>query len=468
MKLVTKYTLVLVTALAVALSLLTLYRMVRDRDNLENDMRVDHGLVGHVLQANAVELWRDARGAGGLAGERSIEHLIERSNETAGPTRFEWIAGGTSFDETHRSEGRAFVSRFPVRVDGVAIGTIVVSESLDDTERLVRHGVLFNVGSVAIVVILSFAASLVLGRWLVGKPIGKLVEKARRIGQREFSGAVELHRSDELGELAAAMNAMSADLAAALQQITRETDARVRAVEQMRHADRLSTVGKLAAGVAHELGTPLSIVGGHAQMIAGREVAGDAVLDSACAIDREATRMSRIVRQLLDFARRRGPEGTASEVGDVAARCLDLLAPMARKAGVTTRLLVSEPVRALIDEDSMQQVLTNLIVNAVQAMWPGGELRISAARDRVVSPDAPSDPPRACVRITVSDTGSGIPPDVLAHIFEPFFTTKQPGDGTGLGLAVVYGIVSDHRGWITVDSSERGTTFAVFLQEVVS
>ena len=468
MTLVTKYTLVLVTALALALSLLTLYRMERDRDNFERDMTVDHRLVGRVLQANAADLWRDRSGVVRPASERSIEHLIARANETAGSTRFEWLDGSAPADETHRAEGREFVSRFPVRVGGEPIGTIVVSESLDDTERLIRHGVLFSVVSVVIVVMVSFAASLILGRWLVGKPIGKLVDKARRIGRRDFSGVVELHRTDELGELAAAMNAMSGELAAALEQITKETDARVRAVEQMRHADRLSTVGKLAAGVAHELGTPLSIVGGHAQMITGREVTGDGVFESATAIDREATRMGRIVRQLLDFARRRGPEGTASEVAAVAARCLDLLAPMAKRAEVTTRLDVAAPLRALIDEDSLQQVLTNLIVNAVQAMSPGGELRIAAARERAAAPDAPGDAATPCIRIEVADTGRGIAEDVVAHIFEPFFTTKQPGDGTGLGLAVVYGIVVDHRGWITVGSSDQGTTFSVFLQEAVS
>ena len=468
MKLVTKYTVVLVAALAIALSILTLYRMARDRDNFETDMTVDHRLVGRVLQANAADLWRDRSGVVRPASERTIERLIARANEAAGATRFEWVAGSAPASESHRAEGREFVSRFPVSVDDAPIGTIVVSESLDDTDRLVRHGVLLSVVSLVILVIVSFAASLVLGRWLVGTPIDKLVDKARRIGRRDFSGAVQLHRADELGELAAAMNAMSADLAAALEKITQETDARVRAVEQMRHADRLSTVGKLAAGVAHELGTPLSIVGGHAQMIAGREVTGDAVIESAGAIDREASRMGRIVRQLLDFARRRGPEGTASDVGAVAARCLDLLAPIANKAAVTTWLDTAPPLRALIDENSLQQVLTNLIVNAVQAMSPGGELRLTATRERVAAPDAAGDAATPCIRIDVADTGGGIPKDAVAHIFEPFFTTKQPGDGTGLGLAVVYGIVVDHRGWITVDSSERGTTFSVFLQEAVA
>jgi two-component system NtrC family sensor kinase len=467
MKLVAKYTLVLVTALAIALSVLTFYRTRRERDNFQGDMTADHRVVGHVLQVNAIDLWNERGGVVRPPSEHAIDHLIDRANMTAGPTRFEWVPGQAPADETHRVEGREFVSRFPVRVAGHPIGTIVVHESLDDTDRLVRHGVLFSVVSVVVVVLLSFAASLVLGRWLVGKPIGKLVDKARRIGQRDFSSAVELRRRDELGELATAMNAMSAELADALHQISLETEARVRAVEQMRHADRLSTVGKLAAGVAHELGTPLSIVGGHAQMIAGREVTGDAVIDSASAIDREATRMSRIVRQLLDFARRRGPEGTTSDVAAVAGRCLDLLSPMAKKAEVTAKLEVAEPLRALIDDDSLQQVLTNLVVNAVQAMPAGGELRVTTARERTAAPDTPGNTATPWIRITVTDTGKGIPADAVAHIFEPFFTTKQPGDGTGLGLAVVYGIVVDHHGWITVDSSERGTAFSVFLQEAV-
>ncbi|HEX4419313.1 MAG TPA: ATP-binding protein [Kofleriaceae bacterium] len=465
MKLVAKYTLVLVAAIAIALSLITVYRMNSDRESFENDMGIDHRVVGRVLQAIAVDQWREQGVLGSSRGPQLIQHLIDRANDTGGPTRFEWKLGAGPHDEVRGVEGDEYVSRFPVRVSGVVVGAIIVRESLYDTERLVHHGIVISVISVGLVVGLSLVASLVLGRWLVGKPISRLVDKARRVGRREFGGAVELRRTDELGELASAMNAMSGELAQALSQITIETDARVRAVEQMRHADRLSTVGKLAAGIAHELGTPLSIVAGHAQMIASREVAGDAALDSAHAIDREATRMSRIVRQLLDFARRRGPEGSTSDVKTIAERCLALLAPMAVKAGVETELRIGAPIHVLIDENNLQQVLTNLLVNALQAMPSGGALRVSAALERGAPPDEPRRPMAPCVRIDVADTGSGIAAEALAHIFEPFFTTKQPGDGTGLGLAVIYGIVSDHRGWITVDTSERGTTFSIYLQE---
>lgn len=474
MKLVAKYTLVLVGAIAIALALLTVYRMNSDRGYFENDMGSDHRVVGRVLQAIAVDLLREPgtmRGrepppVGALHGLQAVTYVIERANETSGSAHFEWVPGGARV-ELRGVEGDEFVSRFPVASGNAIAGTIVVRESLRDTDRLVHHGVVLSTLTVGVVVALSIVASLVLGRWLVGKPIRQLVEKARRVGRREFAGEVALRRDDELGELAQAMNAMSNELAQALAKISVETDARVRAVEQMRHADRLSTVGKLAAGVAHELGTPLSIVAGHAQMIASHEVSGDHALESARAIDREASRMSRIVRQLLDFARRRGSRGGHSEVHVVAERCLQLLAPMAMKAGVTPILEVPAALHAEIDEDSLQQVLTNLLVNAVQAMPHGGELRVSARRT-VAAPPENTTEAVPCVRVDVTDTGTGLDPEVLAHLFEPFYTTKDIGEGTGLGLAVAYGLIVDHRGWIEVDTTERGTTFSIYLQEVAA
>ena len=127
-------------------------------------------------------------------------------------------------------------------------------------------------------------------------------------------------------------------LARAKAEVASETHARQLAVEQLRHAERLSTVGKLAAGVAHELGTPLSIVSGHAEMIANREVQGDKVLDSAAIIDRETQRMARIVRSLLGFARRKGPEGQSCNVRETASECLALFKPKAEKANVHMQL----------------------------------------------------------------------------------------------------------------------------------
>jgi signal transduction histidine kinase len=458
-RLVAKYTFVLVTALGVATAALAYFHVQRNQQHFEDDMRTDHRVVGHVLQS----LLEDIFAGAAERGSARANEVIQLANTGGGATRFEWLAGAV-MAEDQRIEGHEFVSRFPVHLQRVVGGTLVVRESLEDYDRLFRAEVVDTLVSFGVVVVLCLIASLTLGRWLVGKPIGKLVAKARRIARRDFSGSVDARRKDELGDLGAEMNAMSDALAGALDAISKETEARVRAVDQLRHAERLATVGRLAAGLAHELGTPLSIVSGHAQMIAGREVAGDAVVTSARTIDRESDRMGRIVRELLDFARRKNPHGSACDTVEVARRCLALLGPMVDQASITTRVETSnDSIRGVIDEDSLQHVLTNLAVNAVQAMPCGGTLRVALSRTRSRRDGEGTAHDR--VRIDVADTGGGIAGDVLPHIFEPFFTTKQPGEGTGLGLAVVYGIVDDHRGLIEVDTGPRGTTFSVFLPE---
>jgi signal transduction histidine kinase len=256
-------------------------------------------------------------------------------------------------------------------------------------------------------------------------------------------------------------SALAISNARLLQAATRELAERERAAEQIRYADRLATVGKLAAGVAHEIGTPLSVVAGHAQMIAGREVTGDKAIESARIIDAQVDRVAGIVRHLLDFARRKGPEGGSVEVLAVATGTVKLLQPSAREKGVTVRV-AGHVAEAQIDAKSLEQVVTNLLVNALQASRDGGEATVTVERMLVTAPDRTTE--GSFVRIEVRDTGTGISDDVRPYIFEPFFTTKPTGDGPGLGLSVVHGIVQDHLGWITVDTAMgRGTTVSVFL-----
>ncbi|HWU88418.1 MAG TPA: ATP-binding protein [Kofleriaceae bacterium] len=468
MKLVAKYTLVFGATLAVVLAILGAIWVRYTRDELERDMRHDHRVIGRVLEASVADIWLDADGnSQRKRAAREITALLERSSETVGSTRFEWHPDDRDGVETQRIEGADFVSRFPITSGSTFIGTIVAREPLTELDAQVRTHAWFSAASIALIVVLGVLASRIMGGWLVGRPVALLVEQAHRIGRRELSGPLPFRRRDELGELAVEMRAASDALADSLAKAAAETEARLKAIEQVRHSDRLATVGKLAAGIAHELGTPLTIVGAHAQMIADREVTGDAALASARAIDLEVVRMGKIVRQLLDFARRKGPEGTACDPSEVAKRCASLLAVMAGRNGVRCEVRdAAPPPQALIDKDSLQQVLTNLMVNAIQAMPGGGTLAVAISRTQA-APEAAA-PPKPCVRLDVSDTGGGIPPEVKAHMFEPFFTTKQPGDGTGLGLAVVHGIIVDHHGWITVETSERGTTFSLFLEEAPS
>jgi signal transduction histidine kinase len=449
-KLVAKYTLALVGTLVVVLSIGAYFRLGFTREQIEDDLRRSHSQVAAVLEDSIDDLWVDAPRDEAL---RLTNELIAKANADVGASLFRWEPdGGTHARQA--IEAGELVSHFPVEANGKIYGAIVARESLDQINAHMRTQLLFTIGGIVLIVAIGAFASVVLGAWLVRTPITLLVAQARRIGRGELANSVAFGSRDELGELAVEMSAASKALAESQAKSERETAARLSAVEQMRHADRLSTVGKLAAGVAHELGTPLSIVGGHAQMIAEGEVKGEAAIASARAIDAEATRMGKIVRQLLDFARRKGPEGVTCEPNAVVERSVQLLGVMADRAKVKTELKLAIPAsRVEIDEDSLQQIVTNLAVNAIQAMPSGGTLTVSVERiDKLV-------------RIAVRDTGPGIPADVREHIFEPFFTTKAVGDGTGLGLAVVHGIITDHGGRISVDTGPTGTTFSMDLQE---
>jgi two-component system, NtrC family, sensor kinase len=302
--------------------------------------------------------------------------------------------------------------------------------------------------------LVSGGLSVVLGFWFVGRPVRALEGKARRIGKGDLGTPLRLPQKDELGELATEINAMCENLAEAHQRIERETAARLAALEQLRHADRLMTVGKLASGVAHELGTPLNVISARAAMIVAPDTTPPETLEYARIIGDASSRMAKIIRQLLAFARRKPAEKALHDLRRLASETLDLLRPIAAKKNVRFALVCDAPeMRINIDGGEIQQALTNLVVNAIQAMGEGGLCEVEIARE-------PGD--HVCVR--VRDEGPGIAEDHLPHLFEPFFTTKDVGEGTGLGLSVTHGIVEDHGGWISVESEpKKGSAFSMHL-----
>jgi len=300
----------------------------------------------------------------------------------------------------------------------------------------------------------------------VGRPIHGLVEKARRIGAGDFSKPLVLRQRDELSQLAGEMNAMAEHLDAAVHRIAAESSARIAAVEQLRHADRLTTVGKLASGIAHELGTPLNVVSGRAQMILAGEVADpDEVAKVARIVVEQVERMTRIVRQLLDFSRSRSPEKRPTDVVQLARQTAALLEPLAARHDVELRCIdPPAPLGVSVDPGQIQQALTNLVVNAIQATPPGGHVRIRVETQDLAPDPAGGHRPGPHAVLEVEDDGEGIPAERLAAIFDPFFTTKPVGEGTGLGLSVAYGIAQEHGGWIDVRSDPgRGSCFCIWL-----
>jgi two-component system, NtrC family, sensor kinase len=256
------------------------------------------------------------------------------------------------------------------------------------------------------------------------------------------------NRRDEIGSLASELSALSDRLAER---------------ERMRHDDRLRTVGQLASGVAHELGTPLSVVAVRARAIASGEVVGDEATANAKAILEQAERMTKLVRQLLDYSRRSGGAATTVDLRQTALQTVEMLEPLAKSHGVML-MATCEPGTSAVRADAaqLQQVLTNLVLNGIQAMATGGKLEIATGHGLAARPDRFRRQDTCWIRIT--DEGPGIAADQLAHIFEPFYTTKPMGEGTGLGLAVAQAIVEECQGWIEVKSEAgHGATFTVYL-----
>lgn len=247
--------------------------------------------------------------------------------------------------------------------------------------------------------------------------------------------------------------------------LSRETTARIETVEQLRHRDRLAMVGQVASGIAHEVGTPLHVITGRARFITESDATIEDARRHATAIIEQSDRVAATVRQLLDFARRRGPQRDDVNLLDLARRILGLLRPLAAKQQIELTLAPdSVAARASVDPNQFEQALSNLVMNAILAIHGSGTVTVRLWPVRKMPPSDVGGQLADQVAISVQDTGTGIAPADLAHIFEPFFTTRRAGEGTGLGLSITQEIVRDHGGWIEVESDQwNGTRFTVVL-----
>lgn len=238
--------------------------------------------------------------------------------------------------------------------------------------------------------------------------------------------------------------------------ILRDITERKNLEAQLRRTERVAELGTLASGMAHEIGTPMNVILGRAEYLMDR-VKDEPTKKGLQTIIAQVERITRVMNQLLAFARRKPPEQGPLQLKDIAENGLELFRERLEKSRVTVEPALDDACpRVLADGDQMTQVFINLVMNAIHAMPEGGTLHIGLAQEHDM------------VKLTVADTGHGIPHEALPMIFEPFFTTKEFGKGTGLGLTVVKGIIEEHQGTITVDSEEgKGTTFTILLPKSV-
>jgi len=453
----------------------------REVSEFNNDMKNDALLLGKAISGPFEHVWKQS-------GMNTALALIREANKEEHQMKIRWVWFDSRPGEAHipraplkmlrkafRNEtvsltmddatGETFrFTYIPVRVELNRPGALEISESLRVLKQYTHDSVL-HLFYTAALLLLAFGGVL----WhrfqiWIHQPLQQFIEKSVKIGEGDLSPDLVVKGSNEFSLLAATLNTMCEKLDASLKAIRIAHEKRIAALEQLRHTERLVNLGRLSAGVAHELGTPLNIISGRSKMIRAGDLEQIEIVDNARIIGEQADRMTQIIRGLLDFARRKHPDRQLEDMGLVVRKVVEMLTSTARRAKVSLALVLEEDLpRIFIDFNQIQQVLTNLIMNGIQAMPDGGSLFLTLSTVNTHHPHKRSANKKH-LAVRVEDEGEGIAKENIEHLFEPFFTTKDVGQGTGLGLSIAFGIVEEHEGWIHVDNRpDRGACFTVFL-----
>jgi len=294
----------------------------------------------------------------------------------------------------------------------------------------------------------------------VTSPLASLVEGVQALEHGNFAYPLEASGHDELSELTRAFDGMRGTL-------KRNEAQRERLEGQLRQAQKMDALGRLAGGVAHDFNNLLTVIRGHSDLLMDRLAPGDSRHSNALQIQKTADRAAALTRQMLAFSRMQVLQPKVLDMNELIVEMGKLLRRLIREDIEFSLCLGDSLARVKADPGQLEQVLLNLTVNASDAMPLGGKLTIETQNmiaDKEYVRGRPSVEPGAYVLVSVSDTGQGMDAATKARIFEPFFTTKEPGKGTGLGLATVYGIVKQSGGSIWVESQPgKGTRFEIYL-----
>ncbi|OGL42915.1 MAG: hypothetical protein A2W05_03455, partial [Candidatus Schekmanbacteria bacterium RBG_16_38_10] len=352
--------------------------------------------------------------------------------------------------------GRAFVvnnwyisAYEPIKnINGEIIGILYVGlleEKFTDMQKETM-GIFLSIalGGMALALIISyFLASGIL------KPINRLVYASKLLAKGDLTQRVKLTSKDEIGELAEAFNFMASSIK------ERDDLLKARTQQKIQESERLASLGRLAAGVAHEINNPLGAILIYSNLLLEESELHDPGRENLKKVVRETIRCKEIVKGLLDFARKTEPKKELTNINNILERVLSLVEKQTlfQNIKITKKLHPHLPM-AMIDITQIQQVFMNIILNAAEAIQGKGSLTIGTQ----LLED------RRFIELEFTDTGCGIPQENMKKLFEPFFTTKEEANGIGLGLAISYGIIKNHGGNIEVKSQVgKGTTFIIKL-----
>jgi signal transduction histidine kinase len=347
--------------------------------------------------------------------------------------------------------------------NGTVLGGLLLVRPLADMREALRelqHGI---VVTVFVFVLTTTILGLLAGWIYINRPLTRMAAAMKQVRAGNLQSTLPVDRRDEMGAIAAEFNTMVTDLRETRQHLEQEAESRRHLQQALQQADKLITIGQLSAGLAHEIGSPLQVLRGRARTLLTRAHDAAEVQRNAEILVTQTDRITRIVEQLLRFTRRRAAAPSRNDVRPAIGNVVELMQHEAQRRGVSLLLQTPKPLPPMwVDTDELQQIVLNLIANALAATPRGGQVTVRVEDSRVV-PRTGSDALPA-LRLVVADTGRGIAPEMRERVFDPFFTTRAAEGGTGLGLAVVKALVTDHGGTITVDSTPGvGSEFVVVL-----
>ena len=339
--------------------------------------------------------------------------------------------------------------------DNKLVGAFVLGRQGSGSTRAIERRRDRIIATTAVLVLVLSVLTLMIVHRHVSRPIGQLIERVRKIGEGRWEHRIEVPGRNEISALAQEFNHMSERLQATYTQLVREQEERIKLERDLRHSEKLASVGQLAAGLAHEIGTPLNIIGGRAEYLLRRQRSPEEINENLHIIQSQIDRIAGIVRQLLEFSRRKEPTLRSVDIFSLFANVRRLLQHKIEEKAVDVQIAAKASLpRIKADPDLLQQVFINLFLNSLQAMRDRGTIRITAEVVADGKPALTGPSQGSWLRILFEDNGPGIPAGEIEHVFDPFFTTKDVGEGTGLGLSVTYGIVRDHGGEIRVESEQ--------------
>lgn len=343
--------------------------------------------------------------------------------------------------------------------DGQVIGAFEVAQPLSFvSDEMRRTRIRFLLNTLVLFLVVTALLQWLVAR-LVSDPVRQLTEGVRAFGEGSLDRRIHLDgASGELSDVAAEFNRMAGSLEQARTDLVRGAEERLALARHVRHSEKMAAIGQLAAGLAHEIGAPLHVIRGRADLLARRAARPDPEARDLRIIVEQIDRITGIVQSLLDFTRHREPQMARVDLADVMDDVIELLAAECRRVGIDVHRSVDGNVTVHGDRDQLQQVALNLMLNAVQAL-----AHKEGPRSLTVQVAEVADDHGDGVALTVADNGPGIPEEARERIFEPFYTTKAAGAGTGLGLAVARRIAEEHKGSLRLVPGGAGTCVRLVL-----